>query len=47
MVVINSKSSSNMDTSSESIEVCLGVIDMDMVDDMVDDMIADYVDTVS
>jgi hypothetical protein len=43
MVVINSESSSNMDTSSESIEVCLGVIDMDMVDDMV----ADYVDTVS
>jgi nitrate reductase NapAB chaperone NapD len=39
MVVINSESSSNMDTSSESIEVCLGVIDMDMV--------ADYVDTVS
>ncbi|WJX25881.1 hypothetical protein P8452_14870 [Trifolium repens] len=41
MVVINSESSSNMDTSSESVEVCLGVIDMDMVDDMV----ADYVDT--
>jgi hypothetical protein len=43
MVVINSESSSNMDTSSELVEVCLGVIDMDMVDDMV----ADYVDTVS
>jgi hypothetical protein len=43
MVVINSESSSNMDTSSESVEVCLGVIDMDMVDDMG----SDYVDTVS